>query len=324
MRILCHYTMCSIMLLLGCSPAFADEEVLMILWGRKFRSEVTFEKTLKKLRPDVKFTYFDPKRNKNILSNMLRKRDLSKYKLIYTLGTTNSLIVKKHLNGRIPQIFNMVSAPIASKLAHSINKPGNNLTGTAFLVNLETQLNVLAKLKDYKTLGVFYDPREAHAKSVVNKLHQITQDQGRKIIPLRIVPDSPQFNELLKQASEKANQLDALYIVAGSSFVAHHKMLHNHLDPKLPIMTTLRNYILFGTTLTVGANVIERSQTAAILANRILSGETAGNIPINTVTMDKTVLHINKDKINQVGLTNLDTLDMKVNYMSERKSNASN
>lgn len=294
-------------------------EVLMVTWQGKTVAEEGFMERLKKLRPDVKFTHIDAKRKKGVLAQSLRKADLSKVDLVYSFGTTGTKIVKQFLKGRKPHVFNIVSAPVLSKIADSIEKPGNNLTGARFLVDIKTQLGVLKKLRDIKTLAVWFDPREKQNTVVLNVMKKEAAAMGIKVTGLRIIPDSDNFKTLVKEAADKSNKMDALYIIASSSFTDYYKPLHANLDPKLLVMGAVNVYVTNGSTIALGADMKERGEAAAELANKVLSGESAGDIPINLVTAKTANLYANKAKVASAGIQNIDKMGFNVKYLELAK-----
>lgn len=293
------------------SSAFSAE-VLVIMWQGQTSSERAFEKRLKELRPDVRFSYIDAKRKKSNLMQALNKINLDKIDLVYSFGTTGTKIVKNFLKGRKPMVFNLVSAPVLSKIANSIKKPGNNLTGARFLIYPETQLEITARLKNFRTLAIWFDPREQQHDVVFRKLESVLTKRGVKVYPFRIIPDEENFDKSLKMAADKTNKLDAVYFIAGSSFYINLKKMYSSLDPSLLAISSLSAYVEAGSTLAVGADLTERGQTVAEQANKILNGARAGDIPISLVTSDKAFLYINKKKMASAGLTNVDKLGMKI------------
>ncbi len=287
-------------------------EVLVVMWQGRTSAEEGFESKLKELRPDVKFTYIDAKRKKTELASQLRGYDFSKTDLVYSFGTTGTKIVKDFLKGKKPHVFNMVSAPVRSKIADSIEKPGNNLTGAKLLVDLKTQLEVMKKMKDVKTLAVWFDPREKQMKVVVKNLKNIGKSLGIEITPLRLIPDAKKVETLLKEVSIEANKKDALYVVATSSFSAIYDRMFKQLDPKLLVMGGVHRHVGFGATVAVAASYKERGMAVAEQANQILSGKKAGEIPVNIVTSKTAFLYVDPNKAKSAGLNDLEKLGLKI------------
>ncbi len=294
------------------------EEILMVTWGAKYVSETEFEKKLKELRPGVKFTYVDSERKKGKLAKKLRGLDINKFDLVYSFGTTGSKIVKQYLKGKKPQVFNIVSVPVLSKIANSMDKPGNNLTGSRLLVDIKTQLEVMDKLKPYKKLGVYFDPREKQNAVVLSQIKKFGASAGKEIVPIRIVPDAGNYEDMLKEASAKANGIGALYIIASSSYADQYKKMISKLDSKMMIMGSISTYVQAGATIALGADFGERGRAAAELAGKILGGAKAGDLPVSVVTEKNAFLYVNKNKMASVGLKEIDKLGMNVKYLEEK------
>lgn len=310
---------CAVILaVLAYTPANA-KTVLIVTWQGKLVSEAAFENRLKELVPDVKFKYIDAKRKKGVLANQLRSMDLSGVDLVYSFGTTGTKIVQQFLNGRKPLVFNIVTAPVLSGIAESVEKPGKNTTGAQLLIDFKTQMDVLSKLRDFKTLGVWFDPREKQNTVVLKALKAIVEGQGRQIIPIRIIPDSVNGEKMINAGIAKSNKLDALYMIATSSFAGRYGKMFSGLDPKLLVMSTVSTYVESGATIALGVEFEERGRAVAEQAAKILGGANAGDIPIALVTKDKATLFVNRKKMISAGLDNLDKVGMMVKLHNEMR-----
>ncbi len=287
-------------------------EVLMVLWQGRTSAETGFEERLKALQPGITFKYIDAKRKKSDLAKALRKYDFSTTDLVYSFGTTGTKLVKEFLKGKKPHVFNMVSAPVRSKIANTIEKPGNNLTGAKLLVDLDTQFEVLQKMKDIKSVGVWFDPREKQMGAVIKNLSEIGKKRGFKVTPLRLIPDAKNIENLLKNVSVEANKQDALYVVATSSFSVIYDKMFKQLDPKLLVMGGVHRHVGFGATVALAASYKERGGAAAEQAHQILKGKKADDIPVNVVTSKTAFLYVDPNKAKSVGLKDLKSLGLNI------------
>lgn len=304
----------SLFLLLLISPA-NSAEVLIATWNGKFPSEKAFEKRLKELRPDVKFTHIDAGGKKSKLATTLRHTDLSKFDIVYSFGTTGTKLVKTYLQGKRPQLFNIVSTPAVAKIVNSLDEPGNNITGGKYLVELKLQLELLSKLHSFKTLAVWFDPREKQSNQVLKRIKNIMEKQNIKVIPFRIIPDSNQFDKQLKRASEQTNELDAMYRIGSVSLLKPGKKLHAQLSPSLLVMGTSNMSVKHGATVAFGVDFKERGIAVAEQAHKILSGTPAGKIPVSRVTLKNGVLYLNKKNWKTAGIKNPEKLGVTIKYI---------
>lgn len=310
----------ALLMLVGVTSAHA-KNVLMVHWqNSKIVSEEAFENHLKSKVPDVKFDYIFANRNKGKLAQALREYDMSKVDLVYSFGTTATKIVQQFLKGSKPQVFNIVSAPLLSGIVKSIDKPGKNITGAQLLIDLKTQLEVLGKIKEFKTLGVWFDPREKQNAVVLKAIKAIAKAQGKEVEAIRIVPDSAKGDKMIDDGIAKANTLDAVYMIASSSFSGKYGKMFESMDPKVVVMTTISSYVEQGSTVALGVEFEERGRAVADQAAMILNGKNAGEIPVAQVGLDKATLFVNREKMRSAGLKNLDKLGTFVKLHSPIKN----
>ncbi len=303
---------CTIFILVAMLVPTQAAEVLMVTWRGKTDTDIAFMSRLKKLHPGVKFHFLDADRQKNRLGKLLRDFNMSKIDLVYSYGTTGTTLVKSFLRGTKPLVFNIVSSPVKSRIANSAMKPGNNLTGARLLVDIKTQLNLLARIKKYKTIGIWFDPREKQTKVLVDQMAEVLKEQKKEIHLFRIIPDSGNFDETLKKVSSKTNKLDVLYVPGISSYVKHSKKLFSQLDPKLLVVGGISKFVGVGATVAIAASYKERGRAAAELANKVLSGQPAGEIPISLVTTKSAFLYVDKKLSKTSGLEDLSKLGMNI------------
>lgn len=287
----------------------------MVTWQGKLQSEEEFEKRLKELHPDIRFHYIDAKRNKTNLATFLRSTDFSKYELVYSFGTTCSKVVQGFLQKKKPQVFNIVSTPTLSGLTQNPEKPGNNITGAKLLISIDTQLEYMLKLKHISSLTAWYDPREKQGAVLLRETIEIAKKRGIEVKSFRIIPDAPNFDSQLIQASKEANQTDALFILGGSSFHQNAKQLLSKLSPSLFVIAGTKHFVLHGATVALAAEFKERGMAAAKLAHRILQGENAGDIPVSAVTLNNAILFVNKSTASKAGIEISTIQDMRINLV---------
>ncbi len=287
-------------------------EVLIVTWQGKTRGEVAFEKRLKVLRPGVKFKYIDAGRKKVKLKLLLEEYNFASTDLVYSYGTTGTKIVKKHLNGRKPHVFNIVSTPLRSGIVKSLEAPGNNITGAKLLVDLEEQLKFLRKIKKYKTLGIWFDPREAQSSGIVTKIFKLCDKWGVKASRFRFIPDAGKVQKTLKKLSSEANKLDALYVIGSSSYTDVYPVMFKDLDPTLLVMGSVFRQVGFGATVALASSYDERGATVAEQAHQILSGKPAGAIPVSVITPKNAFLYVDPIKAKIAKLNNLNALGVKI------------
>ncbi|MES2935936.1 MAG: ABC transporter substrate-binding protein [Pseudomonadota bacterium] len=131
------------------------------------------------------------------------------------LGSYDKLDPARHITD-IPSLFMIASTPVGSKLVRDLNSSGRNITGTLYLVPLETQLRAARLYMPFKRVGFIHNPSENNSNVVREELLALTKKFNFSLIE-RIVPvDSagkPNKERLPHLVSELADEkVDLLYL----------------------------------------------------------------------------------------------------------------
>ena len=119
-----------------CTTTFAADKnlkVAMILWRGETIAEKGFKDGLKDLGYSIKYTIMNAGQDRRKLARLLRNKlrvKLKQFDYVYTFGTTVSRATKIIVNSKVPQIYNLVAAPVQSGLVQSQEKSGGNIGGT--------------------------------------------------------------------------------------------------------------------------------------------------------------------------------------------------
>jgi putative ABC transport system substrate-binding protein len=142
--------------------------------------------------------------------------------LVFTWGTT----VTEEMLGRyddpntasfitdIPAVFAVVSQPLGS-VVPSLASSGRNITGSIYLVPMETQVNLIQSYRPIKRLGMVFNPLERNTHVAIKELNQIAKRQGFEVITraVEVQDDKPQPSSIAGKVAElKQAGVDFLYI----------------------------------------------------------------------------------------------------------------
>lgn len=167
-------------------PAFAQQmaqqqpfRILMLTFRGETDVERGFRSFFDAAGVKVEFMTRDVERDaarvKPILAEVLPN---FKPDLIYTYGTPNTLAVAGPYDAPpdapfvrdIPVVFALVAAPVRSKIAASVAKPGRNVTGAVHVVPTDVQMRAMQTYKPFSKVGVIYSPNESNSLVVVNEM----------------------------------------------------------------------------------------------------------------------------------------------------------
>ena len=99
------------------------------------------------------------------------------YDLLIAIATPAAVSAYAATEGTdIPVIFCSVSDPVSAKLVNSLENPGTLCTGTADVLDLEGQVDMIRQLQpQVKTIGVLYTTSEVNSITQLNTLTEICE-----------------------------------------------------------------------------------------------------------------------------------------------------
>jgi putative ABC transport system substrate-binding protein len=227
-------------------------------------------------------------------------QDIQKIKpdLVLAIGTIAAISAKEELKN-IPIVFCMVLNPVSSGLVRSMNSPGGSITGASLDIPIETQFRYMQSvIGNLKTIGVLYNPEETGA---------IVQQADRKARLMGIsIYAKPISSEREVPAALKGlmGHVDALWSVADTTVFSTTQsaqyILLNTLRTGTPFMGLSPSFVSAGALMCLSCDYEDIGKQAAELAERILKGEKAGNIPV--AMPRKVLLSLNLRTADQIGL----------------------
>lgn len=215
--------------------------------------------------------------------------------MVFTWGTTVSQAMlgtgrhpdpDKYIT-KIPAVFAIVSQP-APKLVPDFTSSGRNITGTTYLVPMETQLNLIESYRRFKVLGMVYNPLEPNSRGAVDEIRRLQSGMDFTLValPADVVDGKPSPASIpAKVAALKAAHADFLYIPPDTFLNVNRDILTSAaLEQKLPSFAAAENPVvdakaMFGGVYryyTVG------QLTAQKAAEILLQGRKPADIPIDS------------------------------------------
>jgi putative tryptophan/tyrosine transport system substrate-binding protein len=142
--------------------------------------------------------------------------------LVFTWGTTvteemlgrfDAVDPARHIT-EIPAVFAIVSQPVGG-VVQGLDSSRRNITGTTYLVPIETQVNLIQSYRHFRKLGMVYNPLERNSQVAVDELKALGRSQGFELaaLPVDVVDNKPQPASIpVKVAELKAAAAEFLYI----------------------------------------------------------------------------------------------------------------
>jgi putative ABC transport system substrate-binding protein len=163
------------------------------------------------------------------------------------LGTTTKVDAAKHITD-IPALFMIASTPVASGLVESLQSPGRNVSGTSYIVPVETQLGATQLYLPFKKIGFLLNGTEDNSKSVLKEL-QAAQQKFNFTLEVRNVPltpsgkpDSAELADLVDELAQA--KCDFLYFAPDTFLLLNRdRITREAIKRKLPVVATSESVV---------------------------------------------------------------------------------
>ena len=204
-------------------PAQKPYRIYMALWRGWEEAAQGFKDYFVNQGIPVDFIIRDAGQDKSKLAGFVAEAKSLHVDLVFTWGTTVTLAMlgangasdpALHITD-IPAVFAIVSQPVASGLVPNLNSSGRNITGTTYLVPVDTQLNLMQSYRPFKHLGMVYNPLERNSLVAIDEIAGFGRQMGFDLLaqPVDVESGRPLAASIpAKVAALKAAGVEMLYI----------------------------------------------------------------------------------------------------------------
>lgn len=199
---------------------------------------------------------------------------------------------------QIPVVFTAISDPVAAGLVDSLEVPGGHATGSASVINLEAQLDlIIATQPDLEKLGVLYTTSEANSVTDIKRIKEAASTRG-----IEIVEQGIQTSADIPQAlAELVTKVDALNNLADNNVVNNlGTVLELANTANIPVYGSEEEQVENGCIASEGIDYIQVGVAAADLAIEILNGADPSTLAVTVI--DDSTPFFNSDVLAQFGL----------------------
>jgi putative tryptophan/tyrosine transport system substrate-binding protein len=198
----------------------------------------------------------------------------------------------------VPVVFLIGSDPVELGLVASLNHPGGNLTGVAY-INVEIAPKRLQLLHEYvpaaKSIGLLVNPANADQAAVQTKELQVVADSLG--LQLTVVKASNALDLEEAFATLVRERVEALQLGVDPLF-------GNHIDQivalatrtKIPTIYPWREFTVAGGLMNYGASIPDAFRQVGIYTGKILHGAKPAELPVQRPTKLQFVLNLKTAK----------------------------
>ena len=181
----------------------------------------------------------------------------------------------------------IASSPVGSQLVEDLTSPGRNISGTLYLVPVETQLNAAKLYVPFKRIGFLLNPSENNSAVIFSELDatrgKFNFELIKRDVPLDAAgkPDKKSLARLIDELADE--KIDLLYMAPDTFLLLNRDAITQAaLKRKVPVLATSESAVLESSAL---LGVVNRYYTVGKLtaskAEQILVDKVAPkDIPI--------------------------------------------
>lgn len=199
----------------------------------------------------------------------------------------------------IPILITAVTDPVAAQLVDSIEKPGNNVTGTSDLTPVRTQLELLKQIRPtVRNVGLVYNSGEVNSVVQVEIARTAAAELGLRLIEVTAATTS----EVLQAAQSLQGRVDAIYVPTDNTVVSAIEAVISVAErARIPLIVGEDESVAKGALATIGIDYYELGQQTAEMAHRVLQGENPADISIEY--QDEMTVVLNLDAARRMNVT---------------------
>lgn len=199
----------------------------------------------------------------------------------------------------VPVLFTAVTDAVEAQLVDSNEAPGKNITGTSDMPVISDQIQVIRDiLPEAKTLGILYTSSEANSEIQAKEAEEAAKQLGFEVT----VQTASNTNEIQQAMTSVVGSVDAVYIPSDNGFASAMGTVNKiAVDNQLPVFCAVEAMIQEGGIATTAINYYDLGKQTAAQAVRVLNGEKASDIAVET--QENCGLVVNKTFAESVGVT---------------------
>ncbi|MCP3869496.1 MAG: ABC transporter substrate-binding protein [Gammaproteobacteria bacterium] len=227
--------------------------------------------------------------------------------VIVAIATPSAQSVIAAARGGIPVVFSAVTDPVDARLVKNLDRPGGNVTGVTDMLPVDKHLALIKSvIPDVSTIGVPFNPGEANAAVLVERVRETAPGLGLKIITAA----APTSGDVLMATRSLVGKVDAIYVTTDNTVIsAFESVAKVGIDAKIPVFAGDTDTVARGAIAAVGFDYYDVGRQTGILVARILRGERPGAIPVRGV--ETTQLHVNPSAAAKMGVSLTEALVSK-------------
>ena len=211
--------------------------------------------------------------------------------------TVSSMVPLQKATSTVPIVFTQVTDAVGAGFVESLSRPGGNATGFSLSeYGFSTKwLELLKQIAPRVTrAGVLRDPSNPSGIGLLAAMQGAAPALDVEVNPLG-VRDVGEIERVIAAFAQKPN--GGLIVVPTALTVINRQLIINlAAQHRLPAVHPYRYFVESGGLMSYGADELEQYRLAAGYVDRILKGEKAGDLPVQTPTKFELMINLKTAK----------------------------
>ena len=213
------------------------------------------------------------------------------------VGNTPSALAAKAATTTVPIVFATGGDPVRDGLVASLNRPGGNVTGVAFLAAElgGKRLEFLRQLvPTATTIAYLVNPNSPNTEADRREVQAAAQAIGQQLLVLDVISDRDIETAFVTLVQRGAGALQA----GIGAFLNSHRERIVALAARhaVPAIYPLRESVAVGGLMSYAPSITDAYRQAGVYAGRILKGEKPVDLPVMQPTKFELVINLKTAK----------------------------
>ena len=244
----------------------------------------------------IRFVYDGPEPSPEGLAAQVRKHLSNGADLMVALSTPAAKATRAAAEeAGVPLLLAPASDPVASGLVSSLPHPGEPVTGVTFALQEPRRLEWLTQLlPSARTIWVPYNHADPSPSATMARLRETSAKLGVRLA----TADVRSVAQLEDALAAIPADVDAIFLPADAFLSSQMPtILTAAATRRLPVTTPHREGVAAGALFSYGFDLPELGRQAARLADRILKGTAAADLPIEAAEMQLSINLATADRL---------------------------
>jgi putative ABC transport system substrate-binding protein len=248
---------------------------------------------------DAVFSVHNAQANMPTVLQIVNQIQGEKPDLVLAVATPSAQATAQRIKD-IPVLFTAVTDPQNAGLVDSMDRPGQNVTGTTDMSPVEAQVALIREIHPQaKNVGVIYNAGEANSIVLVGLFKDAAAKHGFEVIESVAVNTAGVF----QAAKNLVGKVDVVYLPTDNTVISSQdSVIKVCVENKIPIYPGEADSVRKGGVASLAIDYYELGRQTGVQAARILRGEAQpADMPVEV--QNKTSLVINPSFAESVGVS---------------------